>query len=70
MNESNFYDFLNEDRNIIKNLINSLPEEESLFLKQYLASAEKPEATALLMTICYKLGRLMTTNLKEEIYVN
>ncbi len=70
IDKTNFYDFLNEDKDILKSVMDNLPKEETLFLKTYFESAQNPGETAIFMTLCYKLGRLMTTKLREEAHVN
>jgi len=77
MNKSNFLegllDFLENDQlEEMKVALNTLCVDEREFLNKYLWRAVNQEDWEIgtLMTICYKLGRLMTNKLKKEIYVN
>jgi hypothetical protein len=60
--------FLETDQEEIKSIIRILCAEEREFLNKYLCMAFDREdwEVGTLMTICYKLGRLMTNELKEQ----
>ena len=77
MNNSNFLegllDFLeNEQLEQLESVLKILCVEEKEFLNKYLYRALEREdwEVGTFMTICYKLGRLMSAKLKEEVYVN
>ena len=77
MNNSNFLegllDFLeNEQLEQLESVLKILCVEEKEFLNKYLYRAleRKDWEVGTFMTICYKLGRLMSAKLKEEVYVN